>query len=67
MLVFVICFCICSRAKSGNFGNQVIRTVPLSVSYFDYWNEKKMINLANSENPDETPHKEPSHLDFHCL
>ena len=21
----------------------------------------------NSENPDETTHKEPSHLDFHCL
>ena len=25
------------------------------------------MNLANSENPDETAHKEPSHLDFHCL
>ena len=27
----------------------------------------KIINQANSENPDETAHKEPSHLDFHCL
>ena len=26
-----------------------------------------IVNLANSENPDETAHKEPSHLDFHCL
>ena len=25
------------------------------------------MNEANSENPDETAHKEPSHLDFHCL
>ena len=24
-------------------------------------------NLSNSENPDETAHKEPSHLDLHCL
>ena len=29
--------------------------------------KKKLINLANSENTDETAHKEPSHLDFHCL
>ena len=36
------------------------------VSYFDYWN-KDLINQTNSENPDETAHKEPSHLDFHCL
>ena len=28
---------------------------------------KKLINYTNSENPDETAHKEPSHLDFHCL
>ena len=27
----------------------------------------KKINLANSENPDETAHQEPSHLDLHCL
>ena len=25
------------------------------------------MNQANSENPDETAHKEPSHLDLHCL
>ena len=36
------------------------------VSYFNYWN-KKQINKANSENPGETAHKEPSHLDLHCL
>ena len=24
------------------------------------------MKLANSENPDETVHKEPSHLEFHC-
>ena len=28
---------------------------------------KNKLTLANSENPDETAHKEPSHLDFHCL
>ena len=28
---------------------------------------KKIINEANSEYPDETAHKEPSHLDLHCL
>ena len=28
---------------------------------------KKYIYKANSENPDETAHKEPSHLDFHYL
>ena len=28
---------------------------------------KKIINYANSENPDWTAHKELSHLDFHCL
>ena len=26
-----------------------------------------MRRLINSDNPDETAHKEPSHLDFHCL
>ena len=36
------------------------------VSYFNYCN-KKIIKLANSENPDETAHKEPSHQDVHCL
>ena len=33
------------------------------VSYFEDWNKKKI----NSENPDETAHQEPSHLDVHCL
>ena len=28
---------------------------------------QKCINKANSENPDETAHKEPSYQDFHCL
>ena len=26
-----------------------------------------MINKANGENPDETAHKEPSHLNIDCL
>ena len=33
---------------------------------FNYWN-KNSINKAKGENPDETAHKELSHLDFHCL
>ena len=37
------------------------------MSYILIIGMKKQINLANSENPDETVHKEPSHLDFHCL
>ena len=31
------------------------------VSHFKYWNK------ATSENPDETAHKESSHLNLHCL
>ena len=47
-------------------GHQVIRTATFFILYFNYWN-KKIINLANSKNPDETAHKEPSHLYFRCL
>ena len=47
-------------------GHQVIRTATFFILYFNYWN-KKIINLANSKNPDETDHKEPSHLYFRCL
>ena len=25
------------------------------------------MNAANSENTDETAHKEPSHMEWHCL
>ena len=39
------------RVKSGNFGQR---------GKFGH-------TFANSENPDETALKEPSHQDFHCL
>ena len=54
------------RVKSDNFGHKVKSDSDLVLSYFNYWN-KNLIYKANSENPDETAHKEPSHLDFHCL
>ena len=53
--------------KLGKFGRSAKfgRTATLYVSYFEYWNKK--IHQANINSSDETAHKEPSHLDYHCL
>ena len=49
----------------------------LPTSYLELWNEHELFNLssqqtttdtcANSVDPDEIPHKEPSHQNLHCL
>ena len=56
-----------SRVKSGNFGHQVNSDKEPCLIHIIIIGIKIIINKANSENPDETAHKEPSHLDFHCL
>ena len=38
-----------------------------SASHYVCFNYLEKNNKANSENPDETAHNEPSHLDFHYL
>ena len=43
--------CVSDRGESGYFGH---------AGKFGH-------TIANSENPDETAHNEPSHQDFHCL
>ena len=55
------------RVKSGNFRHQVNSDSDLVFFLILIIGIQKCINKANSDNPDETAHKEPSHLDFHCL
>ena len=59
---------LCYRVKSGMFGQTAKlgqRSCLFHTSIIGIKN--KLTIKANSENPDETAHKEPSHLDFHCL
>ena len=56
-----------ARHKSGKFGQSVNFGQRPCSFHILIIGMKKYINLANSENPDETAHKEPSHLDFQSL
>ena len=53
-----------SRVTSDSGEIRTVTFFPLYVSCLEL---KQNNNWPNSENPDETAHYEPSHLDFHCL
>ena len=55
------------RVKSGKFGRSAKFGQRPCLFRILIIGLRKLINLANSENPEETVHNEPSHLDFHCL
>ena len=55
------------RVKSGNFRHQVKFGQWPCLFHILIIGIQKCNYKANSENPDETAHKEPSHQDFHCL
>ena len=62
IFAFFLTLTVIIRVKPGIFEHQVNSDSDLVVSYYNYWN-KEIINLTNSGSPDETAHKEPSHLD----
>ena len=55
-----------NMVKSDNFGHQVNSDSDL-VCFIFYLLELKYILNKQTQNPEEKAHKEPSHLDFHCL
>ena len=59
-----------NRVKSGIFGQTAKfgqRPCLFHISNIGIKNKLTKQTVANSENPDETAHKETSHLDLHCL
>ena len=52
------------HVKSGRFGHQVNSDSDLVCLFYILMNK---LTRQTVKNPDETAHKEPSHLDFHCL
>ena len=56
----------CARVKSGIFGQTAHFEQPPCLFHSSIIGIKNKLT-KQSENPDETAHKEPSQLDFHCL
>ena len=57
---------VCTRVKPGIFGQTSTFGQRPCLFYISNIGIK-IINSANSEIPAETAHKEPSHLNLHCL
>ena len=54
--------------KPGNYGQSAkFEQRPCLFHILNIGIKDKLTKLANSEIPNEAAHKEPSHLDFHCL
>ena len=58
---------ILARVKPGIFGQTAKFGQRPCLFHISNIGIKNKIYLANSENPDETAHKEPSHLGLNCL
>ena len=56
-----------SRVKPGIFGQTAKFGQPPYLFHSSVIGMKNKFTKQTGENPDETAHKELSHLDFHCL